>query len=255
LERNNSDSESDTDSIYAVDAKQRKTTLNGVEVFKGTRKKDGPVYWQCSLCSYSIKDEISKGRITAKFLMAAHINLKHKNAHRNIFQGKLCGNKNKKGSKMTKAKKARSIHPRTSTSSLAHHPCNICPRSFPRKKSLALHQLWHKRQQNKGDSTAPIQNKSPKIMTFYPTMDEFRDFQKYISFMESQVAHEAGIARVIPPPEYIPRRNGYGGIDGMIIPEPLCQNVKGKLGIYEQRNTEMGKISVGEFQRMAESDE
>lgn len=33
-------------------------------------------------------------------------------------------------------------------------------------------------------------------MTFRPTMDEFKDFIKYVDYMESQGAHKAGIAKV-----------------------------------------------------------
>lgn len=39
-------------------------------------------------------------------------------------------------------------------------------------------------------------NPSCKIMTFYPTMEEFKDFAKYIVYMESQGAHRAGLAKV-----------------------------------------------------------
>jgi hypothetical protein len=35
------------------------------------------------------------------------------------------------------------------------------------------------------------------IMTFRPTFEEFKDFNKYIEYMESQGAHEAGLAKVI----------------------------------------------------------
>ena len=37
----------------------------------------------------------------------------------------------------------------------------------------------------------------PKIMVFRPTMDEFKDFNKYVKYMESQGAHKAGVAKVI----------------------------------------------------------
>ena len=37
----------------------------------------------------------------------------------------------------------------------------------------------------------------PKIMVFRPTMEEFKDFAKYITYIESQGAHKAGIAKVI----------------------------------------------------------
>ena len=36
----------------------------------------------------------------------------------------------------------------------------------------------------------------PKIMTFTPTWEEFKDFKKYIEYIESQGAHKAGLARV-----------------------------------------------------------
>lgn len=36
----------------------------------------------------------------------------------------------------------------------------------------------------------------PKIMTFRPTYDEFKDFKKYIEYIETQGAHKAGLAKV-----------------------------------------------------------
>lgn len=45
----------------------------------------------------------------------------------------------------------------------------------------------------------------PKIMVFRPTYEEFKDFKKYIDYMESQGAHKAGLAKVVPPPEWVPR--------------------------------------------------
>lgn len=39
-------------------------------------------------------------------------------------------------------------------------------------------------------------NPSCKIMTFRPTIEEFKDFAKYIVYMESQGAHRAGLAKV-----------------------------------------------------------
>lgn len=37
---------------------------------------------------------------------------------------------------------------------------------------------------------------SKKIMTFYPTVEEFKNFSRYIAYMESQGAHRAGLAKV-----------------------------------------------------------
>lgn len=94
-----------------------------------------------------------------------------------------------------------------------------------------------------------------KIMIFRPTWKEFIDFNGYISYMESQGAHKAGLAKVrytqilyhrvlivivfsivyikynlivfqvIPPPEWIPRRSDYDADDimKMKIQSPLSQ--------------------------------
>ena len=34
------------------------------------------------------------------------------------------------------------------------------------------------------------------IMTFTPTWEEFKDFKKYMNYIEAQGAHEAGICKV-----------------------------------------------------------
>jgi len=36
----------------------------------------------------------------------------------------------------------------------------------------------------------------PKIMVFHPTMDEFKDFHRYVDYIEHLGAHKAGIAKV-----------------------------------------------------------
>lgn len=40
-------------------------------------------------------------------------------------------------------------------------------------------------------------NPTCKIMTFRPTMEEFKDFNQYLVYMESQGAHRAGLAKVL----------------------------------------------------------
>ncbi|KAK9500741.1 hypothetical protein O3M35_001945 [Rhynocoris fuscipes] len=37
----------------------------------------------------------------------------------------------------------------------------------------------------------------PKIQVFRPTFEEFKDFSKYIAYIESEGAHKAGLAKVI----------------------------------------------------------
>lgn len=36
----------------------------------------------------------------------------------------------------------------------------------------------------------------PKIMIFRPTWDEFKNFDRYVEYMESKGAHKAGLAKV-----------------------------------------------------------
>lgn len=51
-----------------------------------------------------------------------------------------------------------------------------------------------------GSEDHGAQNPSCKIMTFRPTMEEFKDFNKYVAYIESQGAHRAGLAKVGAPP-------------------------------------------------------
>jgi jumonji domain-containing protein 2 len=36
----------------------------------------------------------------------------------------------------------------------------------------------------------------PRIMVFRPTLEEMKDFSKYLEYMESQGANKAGLAKV-----------------------------------------------------------
>ena len=66
--------------------------------------------------------------------------------------------------------------------------------------------------------------------TFYPTLEEFSNLTKYVEYMESQGAHRynfcthksilhegkifrAGICKIVPPKEWVPRREGYNPAD------------------------------------------
>lgn len=133
-----------------------------------------------------------------------------------------------------------------------------------------------------------------RIMVFRPTWEEFKDFSKYIEYIESQGAHRAGLAKVsrggvyidqgwgethnsaliisnintsviililtpflqiIPPKEYVPRKGSYDIEDlNVTIPAPICQVVTGKQGIYQQINIQKKAMCVKEFKELAESD-
>ncbi|XP_062284985.1 lysine-specific demethylase 4C isoform X2 [Scomber scombrus] len=96
-------------------------------------------------------------------------------------------------------------------------------------------------------------NPTCKIMTFRPTMEEFKDFNQYLAYMESQGAHRAGLAKVIPPKGWKPRRT-YDDIDELMIDAPIQQMVAGQSGLFTQYNIQKKPLNVAEFRRLANSD-
>jgi len=59
---------------------------------------------------------------------------------------------------------------------------------------------------------------------YRPTMEEFKDFRKFVEKIEAEGAGEAGICKVIPPKEWIPRKAGYNLEDmNFLINRPILQ--------------------------------
>ncbi|XP_076674562.1 lysine-specific demethylase 4B isoform X2 [Andrena cerasifolii] len=100
-----------------------------------------------------------------------------------------------------------------------------------------------------------ISRGTPRIQVFRPTYEEFKDFTKYVEYMESKGAHKAGLAKVIPPPEWVPRKGGYN-LDNLdlTIPAPICQVVTGKQGLYQQINIQKKSMTVKEYSKLANSE-
>ncbi|XP_053558540.1 lysine-specific demethylase 4C [Bombina bombina] len=98
-----------------------------------------------------------------------------------------------------------------------------------------------------------ILNPTCKIMTFRPTIEEFKDFNKYLVYMESKGAHRSGLAKVIPPKGWKPKRH-YDDIDDLVIPAPIQQMVTGQSGLFTQYNIQKKPMTVKEFRHMANSD-
>ncbi|KAM8929974.1 lysine-specific demethylase 4A [Pelodytes ibericus] len=96
-------------------------------------------------------------------------------------------------------------------------------------------------------------NPGSRIMTFYPTMEEFRNFKRYIAYIESQGAHRAGLAKVVPPKEWKPR-TCYDDLDDLVIPAPIQQVVTGQSGLFTQYNIQKKPMTVKEFRRIANND-
>ncbi|ESO05604.1 hypothetical protein HELRODRAFT_111100 [Helobdella robusta] len=91
-----------------------------------------------------------------------------------------------------------------------------------------------------------------KIPVFHPTMSEFRNFPKYIDYIESQGAHMAGLAKIIPPKGWVPRRGGYEDIN-ITISSPIQQVVTGNKGLFQQFNIQTKPMTVKEFAKLAKS--
>lgn len=89
-------------------------------------------------------------------------------------------------------------------------------------------------------------------MTFCPNMEEFSDFSKYIAYMESQGAHRAGVAKVIPPKEWQCRQS-YEDVMDKRIPAPLQQVVSGKAGVFTQFHKKKKAMPVSKYRELAES--
>uniref|UniRef100_A0A673CKV9 [histone H3]-trimethyl-L-lysine(9) demethylase n=1 Tax=Sphaeramia orbicularis TaxID=375764 RepID=A0A673CKV9_9TELE len=92
-----------------------------------------------------------------------------------------------------------------------------------------------------------------RIMTFTPSKEEFKDFSRYIAYMESQGAHKAGMAKVIPPKGWKPRRT-YDDIDDLVIPAPIQQVVTGQSGLFTQYNIQKKPMTVHEFRKTSNMD-
>jgi jumonji domain-containing protein 2 len=90
------------------------------------------------------------------------------------------------------------------------------------------------------------------VPIFRPTMDEFKNFAKYIEYIESQGAHKIGLAKIIPPKEWCPRRDGYNNID-LKIASPISQRINGKEGIFTQYNIQQKSMKLKEFEQLANS--
>ncbi|KAG7514118.1 lysine-specific demethylase 4A isoform X2 [Solea senegalensis] len=100
---------------------------------------------------------------------------------------------------------------------------------------------------------AQAQTDASKVMTFTPSKEEFKDFSRYIAYMESQGAHKAGMAKVIPPKGWKPRRT-YDDIDDLVIPAPIQQVVTGQSGLFTQYNIQKKPMTVHEFRKTSNLD-
>ncbi|MEQ2182313.1 Lysine-specific demethylase 4A [Goodea atripinnis] len=91
------------------------------------------------------------------------------------------------------------------------------------------------------------------VTTFTPCKADFKDFVRYVAFMESQGAHRAGMAKIIPPKGWRPT-NTYDDINDLLIPAPVQQVVTGQSGLFTQYNIQKKPMTVFEFQKTSNLD-
>ena len=78
-------------------------------------------------------------------------------------------------------------------------------------------------------------------------------FKKLFFILFNKGAHEIGLAKVIPPPEWCARKRGYADVKNFRIKTPISQHVEGKEGVYTQYNMQHKSLTVGEFEALAKS--
>ncbi|GIY16831.1 lysine-specific demethylase 4C [Caerostris extrusa] len=83
-------------------------------------------------------------------------------------------------------------------------------------------------------------------------MEEFKDFNSYLEFIEMKGAHKAGLAKIIPPEGWKPRKKGYDDIN-LTIPSPISQVVHGSQGLYTQFNVQSKSLTVKAYEKLANS--
>ena len=96
-----------------------------------------------------------------------------------------------------------------------------------------------------GRHTTPLN--VPEAPVFYPTMEEFKDFNKFVAYLETTDAPRAGICRIVPPAEWVPRKIGYKIEDmNYTISGPVRQqfNQVGDKGMYQTKGILKPEMSV-----------
>ncbi|CAK5045096.1 unnamed protein product [Meloidogyne enterolobii] len=97
-----------------------------------------------------------------------------------------------------------------------------------------------------------------EIKVFRPTMEEFKNFGKYMEYIEQQNAHlSSGVCKVIPPEGWYPRPSklpdDYSDIDDFIIECPVRERIESMgNGCHVKNNVVYRKeMKVKDFRRMA----
>eukprot|EP01119_Soliformovum_irregulare_P018071 TRINITY_DN5478_c0_g3_i1.p1 TRINITY_DN5478_c0_g3~~TRINITY_DN5478_c0_g3_i1.p1 ORF type:complete len:538 (+),score=94.50 TRINITY_DN5478_c0_g3_i1:69-1682(+) len=86
--------------------------------------------------------------------------------------------------------------------------------------------------------------------TFTPTMEEFKDFTKYVTSIQPLCPD--GICKIVPPEDWKPAFH-HSDVNEVCIPHPIKQQVDGDKGMYQLLLMESKAMSVADFQKAAEN--
>ena len=89
---------------------------------------------------------------------------------------------------------------------------------------------------------------------FYPTAEEFGNFEEYVLSIEPQCL-EHGICKVVPPAGWRPRTSPYEDKDAMVLNGPIRQEAIGHSGTYQCMNVTQKPMTIGEFKKLALKEE
>ena len=97
----------------------------------------------------------------------------------------------------------------------------------------------------------------PEFTTIRPTMEEFSNFPKLIADLEKKNAHHAGIVKIKPPKDWVPRKIGYKPEDFPFhIKKPIEQAFKDvgkRRGCYQAKSIGKTGKTLPDFHAMATS--
>jgi hypothetical protein len=85
---------------------------------------------------------------------------------------------------------------------------------------------------------------------FYPTAEEFSNFEEYVLSIEPQCL-EHGICKVVPPAGWRPRTAPYEDKDDMVLNGPIRQEAHGHGGTYHCLNVTQKPMTIGEYKKLA----
>ncbi|KAJ8906039.1 hypothetical protein NDN08_002539 [Rhodosorus marinus] len=88
---------------------------------------------------------------------------------------------------------------------------------------------------------------------FYPTAEEFADFNGYVKKIEAE-AYAHGMCIVVPPEGWSPRKNtSYDDVEELVVQKPIRQEFTGSKGVYYCVLLESRSQNLKKFRKSAEA--